>query len=523
MADIAIRQQSPTAFYIKVDPTDNVAIIVNDRGLTAGKRFPDGLTLVEHIPQGHKVALVDIPARGEIIRYGEVIGFAVRDIPQGSWIDESLVELPTAPPLNTLPLATKVPEPLPPLEGYTFEGYRNADGSVGTKNLLGITTSVHCVAGVVDYVVKIIERDLLPKYPNVDGVVGLNHLYGCGVAINAPAAVVPIRTIHNIALNPNFGGEVMVIGLGCEKLQPERLLQGTEDVKSIPVDSASIVSLQDEKHVGFKSMVDDILQVAERHLVKLNQRQRETCPASELVVGMQCGGSDAFSGVTANPAVGYASDLLVRCGATVMFSEVTEVRDAIHLLTPRAINEEVGKRLLEEMAWYDNYLDMGKTDRSANPSPGNKKGGLANVVEKALGSIAKSGKSAIVEVLSPGQRPTKRGLIYAATPASDFVCGTQQVASGITVQVFTTGRGTPYGLMAVPVIKMATRTELANRWYDLMEINAGTIATGEETIEDVGRKLFEFILDVASGRKKTFSDQWGLHNQLAVFNPAPVT
>lgn len=319
------------------------------------------------------MALLDIPVRGEIVRYGEVIGYAVRDIPRGSWIDESMVELPKAPPLETLPLATKVPEPLPPLEGYTFEGYRNADGSVGTKNLLGISTSVHCVAGVVDYVVKIIERDLLPKYPYVDGVVGLNHLYGCGVAINAPAAIVPIRTIHNIALNPNFGGEVMVIGLGCEKLQPERLLEGTHDVKSIPVDSASIVSLQDEKHLGFQSMVADILQVAERHLAKLNQRQRETCPASELVVGMQCGGSDAFSGVTANPAVGYASDLLVRCGATVMFSEVTEVRDAIHLLTPRAINEEVGKRLLEEMARYDNYLDMGKTDRSANPSPETRK------------------------------------------------------------------------------------------------------------------------------------------------------
>jgi len=523
MADIEIRQTSPGAFYIKVHDTDNVAIIVNDQGLKAGTRFPDGLELIEHIPQGHKVALVDIPAQGEIVRYGEVIGYAVRAIPQGSWIDESLVALPEAPPLNTLPLATRVPEPMPALEGYTFEGFRNPDGSVGTKNLLGISTSVHCVAGVVDFVVKIIERDLLPKYPNVDGVVGLNHLYGCGVAINAPAAIVPIRTIHNIALNPNFGGEVMVVGLGCEKLVPEKLLQGTEDTQAIPVDSASVVRLQDEQHVGFRSMVDDILQVAERHLAKLNQRKRETCPASELVVGMQCGGSDAFSGVTANPAVGYASDLLVRCGATVMFSEVTEVRDAIHLLTPRAINEEVGKRLLEEMAWYDNYLDMGKTDRSVNPSPGNKKGGLANVVEKALGSIAKSGQSAIVEVLSPGQRPTKRGLIYAATPASDFVCGTQQVASGITVQVFTTGRGTPYGLMAVPVIKMATRTELANRWFDLMDINAGTIATGEETIEDVGWKLFHFILDVASGRKKTFSDQWGLHNQLAVFNPAPVT
>ncbi|WP_373796858.1 sugar diacid recognition domain-containing protein [Neisseria dentiae] len=266
-----------------------------------------------------------------------------------------------------------------------------------------------------------------------------------------------------------------------------------------------------------------IIEIDEQHLQKLNRRTRETCPASDLVVGMQCGGSDAFSGVTANPAVGYASDLLVRCGATVMFSEVTEVRDAIHLLTPRAVDEQVGKRLLEEMQWYDDYLNAGKTDRSANPSPGNKKGGLANVVEKALGSIAKSGTSAIVEVLSPGQRPTKKGLIFAATPASDFVCGTQQLASGITVQVFTTGRGTPYGLAALPVIKVATRTDLAQRWYDLMDIDAGRIATGEAMIEDIGWEIFHYILDIASGRKQTWSDKWGLHNALSVFNPAPVT
>ena len=277
----------------------------------------------------------------------------------------------------------------------------------------------------------------------------------------------------------------------------------------------------------FESVVEDILQVAERHLHKLNQRQRETCPASELVVGMQCGGSDAFSGVTANPAVGYASDLLVRCGATVMFSEVTEVRDAIHLLTPRAVNEEVGKRA----AWRT--MGSGTITISIWEKPAaaptlrraTRKAVWANVVEKALGSIAKSGKSAIVEVLSPGQRPTKRGLIYAATPASDFVCGTQQVASGITVRkcLRPVARYAVTAWMAVPVIKMATRTELANRWFDLMDINAGTIATGEETIEEVGWKLFHFILDVASGKKKTFSDQWGLHNQLAVFNPAPVT
>lgn len=509
--------------YIKVHETDNVAIVVNNNGLPAGTTFNCGLQLTEHVPQGHKVALNPIACGGNIIRYGEVIGYALRDIAQGSWIEESLVALPEAPPLASLPLANRVPDALPALEGYTFAGYRNADGSVGTRNLLGITTSVHCVAGVVDYVVAIIERELLPRYPNVDGVVALNHLYGCGVAINAPAAVVPIRTIHNLALNANFGGEVMVVGLGCEKLQPEKLLTGTEDVQVISLDEQDIVRLQDEKLVGFQAMVQEILRVAERHLQRLNQRQRQQCPASELIVGMQCGGSDAFSGVTANPAVGFASDLLVRCGATVMFSEVTEVRDAIHLLTPRVVNEAVGKRLLEEMAWYDDYLSQGQTDRSANPSPGNKKGGLANVVEKALGSIAKSGRSPIVEVLSPGQRPTQRGLIYAATPASDFVCGTQQMASGITLQVFTTGRGTPYGLAAIPVIKMATRNALAERWHDLMDINAGTIATGEETIEQVGWRLFELILEIASGRQQTWSDRWGIRNALAVFNPAPVT
>jgi galactarate dehydratase len=201
---------------IKVHPTDNVAIVVNSGGLPAGTVFDDGLTLREHVPQGHKVALVDIAQDAPILRYGEVIGYAMKAIPPGSWIEESLVRLPEAPPLESLPLATKVPAPLPPLEGYTFEGYRNADGTVGTKNLLAITQTVQCVAGVVDYVVRRLKAEVLPKYPNVDGIIGLNHIYGCGVAINAPAAVVPIRTLHNLALNPNFGNEVFVISLGCE-------------------------------------------------------------------------------------------------------------------------------------------------------------------------------------------------------------------------------------------------------------------------------------------------------------------
>jgi galactarate dehydratase len=227
--------------------------------------------------------------------------------------------------------------------------------------------------------------------------------------------------------------------------------------------------------------------------------------------------------VTANPAVGFATDLLVRAGASVMFSEVTEVRDGIDQLTSRAVNEEVAQAMIREMDWYDNYLKQGGVDRSANTTPGNKKGGLSNIVEKAMGSIVKSGSSPIHGVLSPGNRLTQKGLIFAATPASDFICGTLQLAAGMNLHIFTTGRGTPYGLAAVPVIKVATRNDLARRWHDLMDVNAGRIASGEATIEQVGWELFQLMLDVASGKKRTWAEQWKLHNALTLFNPAPVT
>lgn len=516
-----MQTQTSRPILIQVDERDNVAIIANEDGLPQGTELDNGIKLKEAVPMGHKVALVDLEKGQPIRRYNQVIGYATESLPAGSWIHQFRVELPVAPQLDELDTSPHPAKPQEALEGYFFDGYRNADGSVGTQNLLAVTTTVHCVAGVVDYVVKQIEEQLLPHYPNVDGIVALNHLYGCGVAINAPAAVVPIRTLHNLAKNPNFGNEVLVVGLGCEKLQPEQLLEQPNDRIKIP--ESQIIMLQDEKHHGFQAMVDDILGQAKVLLERLNQRQRERCPASELVIGVQCGGSDAFSGVTANPAIGYAADLLVRCGATVMFSEVTEVRDAIHLLVPRAANAEVAQRLVDEMRWYDNYLSAGETDRSANPSPGNKKGGLANVVEKALGSIAKSGTSTISEVISAGERPKGRGLIFAATPASDFVCGTQQLASGINLQVFSTGRGTPYGLKAIPVIKMATNSALAHRWPDLIDLNAGVIAEGKTTIEQLGTELFEMILAVASGRHQTWAQRWGLYNQLSVFNPAPVT
>jgi len=514
--------QAFTPRYIMMNDTDNVAIVVNDGGLPAGTVFPDGLTLVDRVPQGHKIALRDLKQGEAIVRYDVAIGYAVRDIPKGSWIEESLVQMPPARGLDNLPIATKKPAPQPPLEGYTFEGYRNADGSVGTRNLLAITTTVQCVAGVVEHAVKRIRAELLPKYPNVEDVVALEHTYGCGVAIDAPNAGIPIRTLRNISLNPNFGGQAMVVSLGCEKLQPNRLLPEN----MIPIHKAGepyVVCLQDAEHVGFNSMIDSIMKMAEARLTELDKRRRETCPASDLVVGVQCGGSDAFSGVTANPAVGFATDLLVRAGASVMFSEVTEVRDGIDQLTSRAVNEEVAQAMIREMDWYDNYLKQGGVDRSANTTPGNKKGGLANIVEKAMGSIVKSGSSPISGVLAPGDKLQQKGLIYAATPASDFICGTLQLAAGMNLHIFTTGRGTPYGLAAVPVIKVATRNDLARRWHDLMDVNAGRIASGEATIEQVGWELFQLMLDVASGKKRTWAEQWKLHNALTLFNPAPVT
>ena len=512
---------------------DNVAIVANDGGLAAGTVFDDGLKLVDRVPQGHKVALVDIPAGAAVRRYDVVIGTALRDLPAGSWVHERVLELPEARSLDGLPVGTALRPALAPLDGYTFEGYRNADGSVGTRNILAITQTVQCVAGVVDFAVRRIKAELLPKYPNVDDVVALEHTYGCGVAIDAPNADVPIRTLRNITLNPNFGNEVLVVSLGCEKLQPERLLPpGTfaiVDERGTASDDtgADVVRLQDDEHVGFESMIDSIVASAKEHLERLDARHRETVPASELVVGVQCGGSDAFSGVTANPAVGCCTDLLVRAGATVMFSEVTEVRDGIDQLTSRAATPEVAEQMVREMAWYDAYLKRGFADRSANTTPGNKKGGLSNIVEKAMGSIVKSGSAPISGVLSPGERlrdrGIERGLVYAATPASDFVCGTLQLAAGMNLHVFTTGRGTPYGLAEVPVIKVATRTDLARRWHDLMDVNAGRIADGEATIEEVGWELFRLMLDVASGRKKTWAEQWKLQNSLVLFNPAPVT
>lgn len=546
-----------TPRIIIVHESDNVAIVVNEGGLPAGARvpappsaamIPGSLVLIEAVPQGHKVALTDIPQGAAVLRYGQRIGTATRPLPRGSWVEESAVAMPTAPDLDELErglgaasaTGLGAPAGLDPkrlarldadlaafaAEGLGFEGYRNADGTVGSRNLLGLVASVQCVAGVLQIAAARIEKELLSKYPHVDGVVAVNHGYGCGVAINAPDAYIPIRTLRNLAAHPNFGGEALIVGLGCEKLLPDRIAPPCAGCTGAaePSTETNIIMLQDEK--GFAAMVDSLMRQAEIRLRRLEARRREPCALSDLTVGVQCGGSDAFSGVTANPAIGYAGDLLARAGAAVMFSEVTEVRDGIHLLVPRAADDAVRAALIREMRWYDAYLDRGGADRSANPTPGNKKGGLANIVEKAQGSIAKSGESPISAVLGPGEKMEPgmpRGMIFAATPASDFVCGTQQLASGIVLQVFSTGRGTPYGLAMAPVVKVGSRSYLKKQWPDLIDVDAGRIAEGRAGIEDVGRELFRLMVDSASGRAAVWAERHGIRNDLVVFNPAPVT
>ena len=351
-----------------------------------------GLELREAIPEAHKVALADLAEGDAIVRYGVTIGYANRAIARGSWVHEGLMTAPAAPPLADCPLATAMPETLAALEGYTFEGYRNPDGSVGTKNILGISTTVQCVAPTVEHAVRRIKAEILPLFPHVDDVVAITHPYGCGVAIDAPGAAIPIRTLRNLALHPNFGGRSDGGEPGLRKAAagaPDGVRTHCRCSRRALRCGAAGCDSTASARLWPRSW-----RWPRRSLKKLNRRRRVTCPAADLVVGLQCGGSDAISGVTANPAVGFAADLLVRAGATVMFSEVTEVRDAAHLLTARAATPEIAQDFVREMAWYDEYLQR-RSGRAANPTPGNKQGGSGQRRGEGDGVDCQGGQTAL--------------------------------------------------------------------------------------------------------------------------------
>ncbi len=323
---------------IKINEHDNVAIAIHD--IPKGTEVLPGVVTAEDIPQAHKIALTECPKGTEVYRYGVLLGTTGEDIPKGGWINEKNLVMAPAPDLDSMKFGVNIRTDLPKPKRTTWLGYKNPNGGyAGTRNILGINTTVQCVAGVLNVAIKRIRDEILPKYPNVDDVIAVNHPYGCGVAIDAPEAKVPQRIIRNISQHPNFGGVFMLVSLGCEKFTPDRFCEPFPELNT----PENVVVLQD--HKGYEAMTNAILEMAEKKLAVLNERKREELPLSDLLVGMQCGGSDAFSGITANPTAGYAADLLVSGGGTAMFSEVTEVRDGVQFIAERCINEEVGKRL----------------------------------------------------------------------------------------------------------------------------------------------------------------------------------
>ena len=489
---------------IRINPRDNVAVALEP--LKSGESAL-GVTLREDIPAGHKFALCDIAENENVVKYGFPIGHATQPIPAGSWVHTHNVKTN----LSGLLEYSYHPHPcaMPVDRKATFEGYVREDGRVGIRNEVWIVNTVGCVNGTA----KTLERMAQEAYGDrVDGIHCFVHPYGCSQLGEDHKNTQ--KLLASMVRHPNAGA-VLVLSLGCENNNVNEFKKVLGNYNPNRVKFLITQDVEDEVEAGMR-LLDELTAYAATF-------KRQTVDASELVIGLKCGGSDGLSGITANPSAGYAADMLVKGGATVMFSEVTEVRDGVPMLAARCVSAEVRDKLAAEMKWYDDYLAEGGVDRDANPTPGNKKGGLANIVEKAMGSIAKSGTSPIVEVLSPAEKPSKHGLIFAATPASDIVCGPSQVASGIGLQVFMTGRGTPYGLDVAPVIKVCSRNEMKEQWFDLIDISAGHVATGEATIAEVGTEIFNLILDVASGTKEPYSDQYGFHNDMCIFNPAPIT
>ncbi len=489
-----------------LDPIDTVEVVLasGDKTLTPGT----------------KIARIKLSEGDPILKYGVTIGTASKDIEAGERVDHHVMTELRNPQITR----TRSDQPeLPALPAHlsNFQGYQNTDGSAATRNYLCIATSVHCVAGVAEHAVEKIRRDLLPRYPNVDGVVLLNHSYGCGVAIDAQEAHIPRRTLSNIMLNPNFGGYALFLGLGCEKLRHQMMIASLSDRTGPPKLDHDSIYFQEVDGLGFAAIISAICDKAELALARLNERQRAPIPISKLTIGMQCGGSDAFSGITANPILGRMSDMLIASGGATMFSENTECMDAQAYLMERCLSDDSAQALKKEFDWYRAYLSRSGVDRTANTTPGNKAGGLSSITEKALGSIAKAGTAPIVDVIPPGERLCQPGLSYLSGPASDYICGTLQLAAGANLHVFTTGRGTPYSIDGFPVVKVSTNTALYEKWFDIMDFDGGQLISGQ-SLDACALELLELIVQVASGNK-TAAEQLNISNDLVLFNPAPVT
>ncbi|MFE6507988.1 UxaA family hydrolase [Nocardioides sp. NPDC057767] len=463
----------------------------------------DSLVLVDDVPGGHKVAVRALPAGAPVHKYGQVIGFAVGDVEPGSHVhSHNLAFGQFEREHEVAAVAERSPEPAP--APRTFDGYVRADGRVGTRNYLGIVTSVNCSATAARAIARQVESSgILDDYPGVDGVFPLTHGLGCGMAgAGNEGFEVLRRTLTGYAQHPNFAG-ILMLGLGCEVNQVRDLADGARSGVGVPLHSLAIQDLGGTR----KTVAAGVEQLAAM-LPEADAISRQSVPASELVMAMECGGSDAWSGITANPALGAAADLLVAQGGTAVFGETTEIYGAEHLLTRRAAGPEVAEKLLERIRWWEKHVQADGSSIDNNPSPGNKAGGLTTILEKSLGAVAKGGTTTLRDVVKYAERITSRGLVFMDTPGYDPVNATGMVAGGATVLCFTTGRGSAFGCKPTPSLKLATNTAVYERMRDDMDLDCGPVATGGATVEEMGQLIFDRVLDVASGRR-TASEELG--------------
>jgi altronate hydrolase len=488
---------------IRLHPEDDV--VIARQVLPPGTPIGGNVATAARIPAGHKIA-VKAQAKGDAVRrYGQIIGFATDAISPGAWVHTHNLGMGDFSRDYAFGRDAKPTEPV--ATPASFQGIIRADGRVATRNYIGIITSVNCSAHVAELIALAFRRnpltgeDPLAPWPNVDGVVALTHKTGCGMTAGEPLTLLR-RTLGGFARHANFS-HVIAIGLGCEVNQ----IGGLLDEQRL---SGRLRNMDIQEMGGTRKTVAAGIAFVKEVLEEANKVSRVPVPASELCVALQCGGSDGYSGITANPALGAASDLVVRHGGTVILSESPETYGAEHLLTRRAVSPAVGQKLVDVMHWWEAYCEREGAEMDANPSPGNKLGGLTTILEKSLGAMAKAGSTNLVEVVRYAEPVTAKGFVFMDTPGYDPVGATGQVAGGANLLCFTTGRGSVFGCKPTPSIKLATNTPMYQRMEDDMDINCGTVVTGEETVQQVGERIFAKMLETASGgRTKSESFDFG--------------
>lgn len=494
-------QERSAGLVVRLHPQDNV--VVARTQLFSGVVIPGAVTLKQRVPMGHKVATTTIAAGEPIRKYGQIIGFASADIALGEHVHNHNVVMKDFGRDYAIGSEKRNAPIIPEAERATFQGYRRANGRVGTRNFIGILTTVNCSATVARQIAaQMTQSGELDAYPNIDGVVALTHGTGCGMADSGDGFGNLQRTVWGYARHPNFAG-ILLVGLGCEVNHIDFLLEAYQ-IERGPL--FQVMNIQDTG--GTRKTVEAGCCHVREMLRYAAAARREPCPASELVVALQCGGSDAYSGITANPALGAAADLLVAHGGSAVLAETPEIYGAEHLLTRRAVSEAVADKLIERIHWWEGYTARNGGTLDNNPSPGNKAGGLTTILEKSLGAAAKGGTTNLVEVYRYAERVDAKGLVFMDTPGYDPASVTGQIAGGSNVVCFTTGRGSVSGYKPSPCIKIATNSAMYERIAEDMDVNCGTIIDGSVTIEEMGLQIFNEILAVASG-KHTKSEAQG--------------